>query len=371
MTLLVFIIALSFIVIIHELGHFLIAKRNGVLVEEFGLGYPPRIFGKKIGETIYSLNWLPLGGFVKILGEVEEQKVPPKLKKRALTSQSVAVRAAVAVGGVLMNFLLAIFIFAVVYSIMGIPQKTDKVKIIAVSSNSPAEKVGLKKGDWVVGFWQKGEWKRIEATEQLVKITKEHGGEEIKLLLGREKGESCPEWVRAPACSVVTVKPRANPPPGEGALGVVISQVEIIKPPWWKRPFLGIKEGLKEAFFWGKAIGRELIFTVWGLFQGKKPTGVAGPVGIYQATSEIKKQSGFMAVFHFFGILSVNFAVVNLFPFPALDGSRLIFLGWELITKKKPHPRVEAMVYKIGMIILLALFFVITWGDIKRLKQGF
>ena len=144
---LIFIIALSIIITVHELGHFLMAKKKGILVEEFGLGYPPRLWGKKIGETIYSINWLPMGGFVRILGEVLEEKIPQKMKKRSLASQSLLTRAAVALGGVVMNFLLAILIFAVVYGVLGVPRKTDKVKLIAIAKDSPAEKANLKLKD--------------------------------------------------------------------------------------------------------------------------------------------------------------------------------------------------------------------------------
>ena len=376
---LIFIIALSIIITVHELGHFLMAKKKGILVEEFGLGYPPRLWGKKIGETIYSINWLPMGGFVRILGEVLEEKIPQKMKKRSLASQSLLTRAAVALGGVVMNFLLAILIFAVVYGVLGVPRKTDKVKLIAIAKDSPAEKANLKLKDWLAGVYKEGGVEKIDEMSDLIKFAEEKKGEEVNLLIVRQeepektdllKTVECPEWISNYRCFSVLITPRKDPPENEGPLGIVISQTETFKPPLWQRPFLGIKEGLREAYFWGKMILKELGGMIVGLFHGETPKNVAGPVGIYQATSEIQKQSGAWAVIHFFGVLSVNFTIINFLPFPALDGSRLMFLLWEFLTKRRPNPKIEALIHRIGMAILMILFLMITFGDIRRLKEG-
>jgi len=355
------------------------AKKKGILVEEFGLGYPPRLWGKKIGETIYSINWLPMGGFVRILGEVLEEKIPQKMKRRSLASQGLLVRASVALGGVVMNFLLAILIFAVVYGVLGIPRKTDRVKLIAIAKDSPAEKANLKLEDWLAGVYREGGVEKIDEMSDLIKFAEEKKGEEVNLLIARQeepaktdllKTVECSEWISNYYCFSVLITPRKDPPENEGPLGIVISQTETFKPPLWQRPFLGIKEGLREAYFWGKMILKELGGMIVGLFHGETPKNVAGPVGIYQATSEIQKQSGVWAVIHFFGVLSVNFTIINFLPFPALDGSRLIFLLWEFLTKKRPNPKIEVLIHRIGMVILMILFLMITFGDIRRLKEG-
>lgn len=361
-SLLIFILSLSLLIIAHELGHFWAARRKGVLVEEFGLGYPPRVWGKKIGETIYSLNWLPLGGFVKILGEVDYgQKIPEKLKKRALSNQSLKTRISVTLSGVGMNLIVGILIFCLVYSFLGVPRKSDRVKIIEVSQSSPAEEVGLQNQDKILVAQIEGQIQEIKEMEDLIDFSKSKAGSEVSLLIQREGEDKF--WVE--------ITPRKDPPEDQGALGVIISQTEIYKPPLWQRPFWGIKEGFSEAYFWGKTIVVGIGETLIGLTKGRTPKNIAGPVGIYQATSTIQKQSGTWAVIHFFGVLSVNLAVVNLLPFPALDGSRFWFLVWEGITKKKPNPKVEYWFSQIGMIFLILLLILITFSDVRRLKSGF
>ncbi len=360
-SLLLFIFSLSLLIITHELGHFWAARRKGVLVEEFGLGYPPRAWGKKIGETIYSLNWLPLGGFVRILGEVEYgEKVPEKFKKRSLSEQSLATRLMVTLSGVGMNLIVGILIFCLVYSFLGIPRKSDKVKIIEVTSGSPAAEAGLQSQDLILKVEEDGQAQEIKEMEALIDYSKEKAGKKVSLLVEREGEDGF--WVE--------VVLRENPPEGEGSLGVIISQTEIYKPPLWQRPFWGIKEGFSEAYFWGKTIAVGVGETLLNLAKGKKPENIAGPVGIYQATSTIRKQSGNWAVLHFFGVLSVNLAVVNLLPFPALDGSRFWFLIWEGITKRKPNPKIEYWFSQIGMILLILLLALITFSDIRRLRGG-
>jgi len=361
-SLLIFILSLSLLIIAHELGHFWAARRKGILVEEFGLGYPPRIWGKKIGETIYSLNWLPLGGFVRILGELEfGEKIPAKLKKRSLSSQSVGTRLAVTLAGVGMNLIVGVLIFCLVYSFLGVPRKSDQVKIMEVSKNSPAQEIGLQAQDRILIAQIEGQIQEIKEMDDLISFSKSRAGSEVSLLIEREGEDKF--WVK--------VTPRENPPEAQGALGVVISQTEIYKPPLWQRPFWGIKEGFSEAYFWGKTIVVGIGEMLGGLTRGKSPENIAGPVGIYQATSMIQKQSGNWAVLHFFGVLSVNLAVVNLLPFPALDGSRFWFLVWEGITKKKPNPKVEHWFSQIGMIFLILLLVLITFSDVRRLKNGF
>ncbi|MFH1601587.1 MAG: M50 family metallopeptidase [Candidatus Shapirobacteria bacterium] len=360
-SLLIFIFALSVLIIVHELGHFWAARRKGVLVEEFGLGYPPRALGKKIGETLYSLNWLPLGGFVRILGEVEYgEKIPEKLKKRSLSSQSLKTRFLVTVAGVGMNLVLGVAIFAIVYSVLGIPRRTDFITVVDVSQDSPAQAAGIESGDRILVV-QAGEFTQdIDQIDALINFANEHAGSQIKLLIGRNNQEDF--WAE--------VVPRQNPPEGQGAMGVVISQTEIYMPPLWQRPFWGAKEGFQEAYFWGKTIVLGIGQTLASLAQGKAPQNIAGPVGIYQATSTIQKESGNWAVLHFFGVLSVNLAVVNLLPFPALDGSRIWLLAWEGVAKKRPNPKIEFWLYQIGIFFLILLLVLVTFADIRRLKNS-
>ncbi|MCX6724534.1 MAG: site-2 protease family protein [Candidatus Shapirobacteria bacterium] len=150
LTIITFFVVLSILVLVHELGHFLFAKKAGVKVEEFGFGYPPRMFGKKIGETVYSVNWLFFGGFVRLYGEELGEGIKGKDSKRAFWGKSKRARALVITSGVLANFVLAIVVFSIVYSFSGIPVKTGKIKIAGLLPNSPAAKAGLKQEDIIL-----------------------------------------------------------------------------------------------------------------------------------------------------------------------------------------------------------------------------
>lgn len=350
MSLLIFIIALSVLVLVHELGHFIAARKTGVKVEEFGLGLPPRIIGKKIGETVYSLNWLPIGGFCKLYGEDGDGK-----GNNAFNHKKPWQKLLIVLGGVLMNLVLAVAVFSVVYAITGIPKETDRVKIIGVVENSPAESAGLKVGDWV----NKVDDTEVKRSDELTTQVAKDKGKTAKLLVTGEDGTQ----------RNLLVEVRENPPEGEGSMGIAISNTEMVKVPWY-RFYEGIAAGFKEAYFWGKIIGGGVVSMIGGLFVGQVPKDVSGPIGMFQATSAIEKSQGLLAVIHFFGVVSVNLAIVNVLPFPALDGGRIWFVVYEMITKKKANQKVEMIVNNIGMLVLLGLILVITIGDIMRIVKN-
>ena len=348
MDIIIFLLALSMVVVFHELGHYWAAKKTGVKVEEFGLGLPPKIWGKKFGETVFSFNWLPIGGFCRLFGEDESKK---NKSKRAFCNKKPWQKMVIVMGGVVMNAVLAIIIFSVVYTVMGVPTETGRVKVLEISEGSPAEEAGLKKGDWLVGVGQK----EIKSGEELVGVVADYKGGEAELVVESEDGMR----------RTVGVEVRENPPEGEGAMGVAISTTEMVKVPWWQF-YKGIGAGFSEAYFWGKIIATGMYQMVAGLFRGKMPVGVAGPVGMYQATTSIKNNQGILAMVHFFGIISVNLAILNFLPFPALDGGRMVFVGWEMLTKKKANAKLEAMVNNVGMAVLLLLLVLVTVGDVAR-----
>ena len=356
MDLIIFVVALSVLVLVHEFGHFIAARKTGVKVEEFGLGLPPRIIGKKIGETIYSLNWLPIGGFCKMLGEdpTDSAKDFGKNKKESFQYKKPWQKLLIVLGGVLMNLVLAIIIFSVVYTIYGTPVETDRVSIVEVSKNSPAEKIGLKEKDIIF----KVNDKEINKGQELIDEVAKYKGKNVKLIINNEELKIYNKEVE--------IEVREKPPEGEGSMGVAISNTEMIKFPWY-RIDKGIVAGFKEAYYWGEIIFGGVFKMVGGLLVGQVPKDVSGPIGMYEATSAIKKNQGILAVIHFFGIVSVNLAVVNILPFPALDGGRIIFVIYEMITKKRANQKIETTVNNLGMLILLALILLITVGDIGRL----
>src|SRR3990172_3339951 len=178
-TIIAFVIVLSILVLVHELGHFLTAKKFGIKVEEFGFGFPPRVFGKKIGETLYSINALPLGGFVRLHGEVGADKVTKP--KRAFVKKSKKVRAVIASGGIVGNFLLAIVAFGVFYSFVGFPRETTRVEVLEVSEGSPAQEAGILPGDIVL----KVNNEDIDSNDEFISMVNENGGEKTKIVLER------------------------------------------------------------------------------------------------------------------------------------------------------------------------------------------
>jgi len=260
----------------------------------------------------------------------------------------------IVLGGVLMNLVLAIVIFSVVYTILGIPVETDRVSIVEVSKNSPAEKIGLKEKDIIF----KVNDKEIKKGQELIDEVAKYKGKNVKLIINNEELKIYNKEVE--------IEVREKPPEGEGSMGVAISNTEMIKFPWY-RIDKGIVAGFKEAYYWGEIIFGGVFKMVGGLLVGQVPKDVSGPIGMYEATSAIKKNQGILAVIHFFGIVSVNLAVVNILPFPALDGGRIIFVIYEMITKRQANQKIETTVNNLGMLILLALILLITVGDIGRL----
>ena len=351
-SILVFILVLSILVLVHEFGHFMAARRMGIWVREFGIGLPPRIFGKKIGETIYSVNWLPFGGFVRMHGEDSSEKIRPK---EAFVNKSKEARLFVVTAGVLMNLLLGIFVFSITYFFTGLPRQTDRVKVVEVLPSSPASEIGLRSGDVI----KRVDETKITTSDEFVNYVDSKKGEKVKLVVEREENGNVRELE-------LKVVPRKTPPSGEGPLGVIISTTEIYYPPYWQRPFYGIYYGVKEAVFWGKNIVSSLFMMIVGLFRGEVPKDISGPVGIFAITSEAAKL-GFFSLLNFMGILSINLAILNIFPFPALDGGRLLFIGLEYILGKKVPEKFEGAVHMAGMVFLIILLLFITAYDIKRL----
>lgn len=351
---------LSVLVLIHEFGHFVAARKLGVVAEEFGLGLPP--FARKLfiwKGTEFTLNWLPLGGFVRMRGEDQEtvnneQKTmsnEQKAKNRDegyFYAQRPWKRAIILLAGVTMNVLLGIFLFSVTYSVLGIPEPGHTVTIDAVTVGSPAEKVGIQAGDIV---------RQFTSTEEFVKFINAHRGEEIVMAIKR--GEEEKEIA-------ITPRTETETPKGEGALGVAVSNIEFVHYPWWQMPVRASWLGVQEALGWGINILGGLGSLAQQLFlHGRVPADLAGPVGIAKITRQVAKQ-GWIPLTQFAGILSVNLAVVNVLPIPALDGGRFLFLVIEKLRGKPVNPKKERWAHLVGYGVLIALIILITIRDIFR-----
>lgn len=357
MDILIFVVALSILVLVHEFGHFFAAKITGVRVEEFGLGLPPKIVSWKKWGTVWSINWLPIGGFCKLYGEdpttASQSDGQVISSKDSFLAKNPWQKALIVLGGVMMNLVLAVVIFAMVYTILGIPVETDRVSIIGVADKSPAQEAGLKIDDVVMKVGEVDIKKGFELTREIA----------------RYKGNKANLYVKRKNVNDVLLIPvlvREKAPDGQGLMGVVISNTEMQKIKWYEF-YRGIGAGFKEAYYWGKIIGGGLYQMVAGLFTGKMPTDVSGPIGMFKATSSIRNNQGFLAMVHFFGVVSVNLAIVNVLPFPALDGGRIVFVIYELLTKKRANEKFETLVNNIGMMILLGLILLVTVGDVARL----
>ncbi len=347
-SILIFILVLSILVLVHELGHYWVAKKNGVWVEEFGFGIPPRIFGKKIGETIYSINLLPFGGFVRLHGEMGEEGVTNQ--NRAFMNKKKRVRFAVIVAGVVMNFILAIVCFAVVYSFSGIPRDTQTVKVLDVSSGTPSQTSGILAGDIIKSV----DGTSVKSADEFISLVDSKKGKKVVFEVERDS-----------QTLKVSTTPRENPPEGEGPLGVIITNTEIYFPPVWQRPFYGIYYGFKEAIFWGETVIMGFASLFQNLFRGNVPQDIAGPVGIFAITSQAAK-TGALSVINFIGILSVNLAILNILPIPALDGGRLLFIALEGIFGRKVLPKIESALHSVGFILLILLLVAVTIHDVRR-----
>ncbi len=360
-TIIVFLLILTVLVLIHEAGHFFVAKKLGIKVEEFGFGLPPRAFGIKKGETIYSINWLPIGGFVRLYGEDAAGSGEVKIKneeikdmKRAFFARSAWHRALIVFAGVFMNFVLAVLIISYFYGVVGVQVPGNKVIISEVTKGSPAQKSGLKAGDTI----EAADNKKITSPNQLISITKSHLGERVKLKIESEKSKIIRE---------ISVTLRKVYPSDEGPMGVAIMPNIIIKKyPLYQAPFVGLVEALKDSWLIISGLGLVLSDL---FFHAQVPKGVAGPVGIAQLTGQFI-QVGPLAVLSFVSLLSLNLAILNILPVPALDGGRLFFILIEAITGHKVSRKFEGYTHAIGMAILLALILLITINDIIHIVTG-
>ena len=335
------IIFLSILILVHELGHFLIAKKFGLFVEEFGFGLPPKIWSKKIGETIYSINALPFGGFVKIFGENgnELEKLSENERKKNFASLKIWQRALIISAGVLFNFVLGWMVISLVFAI-GTPQA---VVITEVRKNSPAAEINLQSGDKIIGFAD---------TDEFIKYINENRGKEVSLNIERKE-----EKIN------FNVIPRVDPPKGEGSLGVGLVDAGLPK----KNPIASVWEGLKISIKLVENIFLTLANLAIKAVVGKASLEqVAGPIGIVKLTSQAGSL-GFIYLLQLLAMISLNLAVLNIFPFPALDGGRLIFLAIEKIKGSPISPKIEKSINTIGLIFLILLMAVITIKDIIKL----
>ncbi|MBI4053747.1 MAG: RIP metalloprotease RseP [Candidatus Doudnabacteria bacterium] len=355
-----FIFILGLLIFVHELGHFLMAKRAGMKVEEFGFGFPPRLFGIKRKGTLYSINWIPLGGFVKILGENAETSEPG-----SFSTKSALKRFLVLVAGVSMNAILAWLLVSLALSV-GLPTQVAEgeqlppsaraeaaqVALLYVEEGSPAQLAGWRAGDVVLSL----DGREVKTIQELQDLTSANAG--VSVVYKIQRGKSIFEK---------TIIPRTSPPAGQGPLGVQPALVAKISYPWFEAIYRGIgitgSLALQIILAFGRLIGS--LFTDSTLVAS-----LTGPVGIAVLTRDAT-ELGFANLVYFTAILSINLAIINAIPFPALDGGRIFFLLIEKLRRKKFNARIENYVNTFGFFLLISLMVWITFKDFTRFGDQF
>lgn len=369
---LIFVLVLSFLVIIHELGHLLAAKWAKIKVEEFGIGYPPRAF--KLfhwGKVLFSLNWIPVGGFVKMLGEEgpedeansqgeDEDGLAPFYKR------SRKKRLVVILAGVTVNLIFGLLAFAIIFFIKGIPTPIEGARIGMVSPGSPAEQVGMAIDTQIKTISFQEEVKTIDSIQDASEFINAHKGNEVVVTTTL----TCDKTICPVETKQYLVKLRTDDqiPDGQGSLGIGFIDFVYVHYPWYEMPFRSMWFGVNQALFMVAMIVVALFGMVAGLFQGVVPQDVAGPVGIIdQAAASGLFSEGFLAILNFSAMISINLAVMNLLPIPALDGGRAVFIILEKFLGKKRVNKIEGYANYGGMILLLLLIVLITIADIGKI----
>lgn len=338
---LVFLVILACLIFIHELGHFFFAKLMGVRVDEFGLGFPPRLKTWRRGDTLYSLNAIPLGGFVKMQGENGDAEQPDSFGAKPPWQRLI-----ILVAGPSMNLLLAITIFFFFF-LGGSPRGITI--ITTVEKHSPAAAAGLRVGDRIEAV----DGRPVTYFDDLRTVVKQHRGQRLYLVIQRGS-----------AYYVTSLIPRTHPPSNQGAMGIVLQKsVTVPHTPG-------------QAFHQALSTMGAIVTGVPNLLQSisqHDANGVSGPIGIAHDTTVVvsnEPQQGIGTVFFFAGILSASLGILNLLPIPALDGGRIIFVLLAWIRRRNLDPEVEGLIHLVGMAALLILILFISYHDVAQWTSG-
>ena len=352
------------LVIVHEFGHFIVAKKSGIRVDEFGFGFPPKLFGVKKGETTYSFNAIPFGGFVKIFGEnPDDNSINGPDKSRSLVHKPRYIQAAVMAAGVFFNLLLAWFLFSISF-MSGMPAslentnagtlKDQSLVITSVLDASPANTAGLLVGDKIISLGTNMDSSRrdVSTPEEVRNFILENSGKEIFIDIKRND-----------ELKNISVIPEDGLIEGQPAIGISMDVVGFLKLPF----FSAIWEGLKRTVTMTGAVIVALVTLLKDAILGQADlSAVTGPVGIVGVVGDAY-QFGFVYLLSFVAFISINLAAINLLPFPALDGGRLLFLLIEKIKGSRINPKIANTVNAIGFILLLLLMAIVTYRDIINL----
>lgn len=358
LTIIVFVLILGLLVFVHELGHFVAARKNGVKVEEFGFGFPPRIFGIKKGETIYSINWIPLGGFVKIKGEDGENKED----EDSFSHKKIWRRAVILAAGVFMNFVLAAVLLSIGFMV-GLPQvingengyakvRDARVQVVQILEGTPAAEADVLVGDTILEI----DGRKVEDVEEMQNYLAGKIDAPVKFLLERDSQKIDKEM--SPTFLIET---------GRGGIGVGLLKTGIVSYPW----YLSLWKGAESAVLFTGEVAVAFYELIKNLIVTQKVSvDLSGPVGIAVLTGQVARM-GIIYLLQFTALLSINLAVINFLPFPALDGGRLLFLLIEKIRRKPISQKIENLVHNIGFGLLMLLVLLVTYRDVIKFSDKF
>lgn len=346
------VLSLLVLVALHEVGHFFVARFFNVKVEEFGFGLPPRVWGKRFGETLYSLNLIPLGAFVRMLGEERSDE-----GERSFSSKPVWQRALIVAAGVVAFWGIAAVLLAVLGGTSGIPASvsdsfsTDdaRVLVISVASDSPASASGIEPGD-VISLVNGTEVSKIAEVQDTVDSSR---GEALELTLLRKGQEEN-----------IVVRVREEAPNGQGLLGISLARTTFFKYPWYEAPLRGVL--LSVQLTW--EVVRGFVQVASSLVKGGEVAGaqVIGPIGIVQLLSG-SLESGLSSFVYFLSLLSLYLALFNALPIPMVDGGRLLFLGIEAVRGRRIPENIEQRIHGVFFFLLVGLLIWASIQDITRI----
>ncbi len=363
MSILIFIAVLFALVLVHEWGHFFVAKKTGMRVDEFGIGFPPKLFGIKKGETLYSINALPIGGFVKIFGEDAVVGEGETSQSGSFTSKSKWAQTAVLVAGVGMNILFAWFLFVIALSV-GVESAVSEAEagpdarliVSQVLPDSPAALAKIPTGAIITSVQDsEGNTPSALFPSAFSEFATSHGTE--MLTITYQVGDEMFLTTLSPKQGIIASDPE------RAAIGVQLTTIEVVREPFHK--------AITKGFMLTVTSLKEITVGMWGLLRDAVTlkadlTNVAGPVGIVGMVGEASAL-GVTSLVMFTAFISLNLAVINLLPFPALDGGRLLFVIIEAVKRSPINPRYVMILNTVGFMMLMALMAAITWNDIAKI----
>lgn len=363
MSVIIFLIILAVLILVHEFGHFIVAKKSGIRVDEFALGFFVKIFSKKFGETVYTLNLIPFGGFVKIFGEdPHAESISEEDKPRSFFYKPKSIQALVLVAGVSMNIIFAWLLLSLGF-VIGFPSSTDysgfgKVSnvhlvVTEVKLDSPAQKAGLVGGDTILSV-NSGSTSLADG---------DLNPEKVSGLISESTGPVSIEYSRGEKIQTTSILPVLNKDVGKKMIGVAMDEIGTLKLP----VHLALLEGARTTWLLIKQTALGLGKFIWDSVRLKSDLSqVSGPIGIAGVVGEASSL-GFVYLLSLIALISINLAIINLLPFPALDGGRLLFVFIEAITRREIPKAFVRWANFLGFAFLVILMVVVTGHDIFKL----